>query len=120
MCRCRNPKCPSTARDEKGVTMRYFSREILICCHRRWEGLVVPLVCGFITLRTFTSQKLAYDFGRNTSTLSEFYGYTDSTDCREITLEHPEIIANQSVSGNFDIEHIFCVASIYATRLAHF
>ena len=60
ICRCRNPKCPSTAPDEKGVAMRYFSWEILIYCHRRWEGPVVPLVCGFISLRTFTSQNLAY------------------------------------------------------------
>ena len=61
-------------------------------------GPVVPLVCGFIrrdnlrrgarSLRTFTSENLAYDFGRNTSTLTEFIGYADSADCREISPEH--------------------------------
>ena len=62
------------------------------------EGPVVPLVCGFIRrdnlqawCELFTNlykQKLAYDFGRNTSTLTEFIGYADSADCCEISPEH--------------------------------
>ena len=61
-------------------------------------GPVVPLVCGLSgeiisrrgasCLRTFTSENLAYDFGRSTSTLTEFIGYADSTDCHEISPEH--------------------------------
>ena len=42
---------------------------------------------GASCLRTFTSENLAYDFRRNTSTLSEFIGYADSTDFREISPE---------------------------------
>ena len=34
----------------------------------------------------FTSLNLAFDIWRNTSTLSEFIGYLDFTDCREISL----------------------------------
>ena len=32
----------------------------------------------------------------------------------------PEIMTNESLSGNFDILNICLVASIYATRLAYF
>jgi len=32
----------------------------------------------------------------------------------------PGIMTNESVSGNLDIQHIFPVASIYATRLPYF
>ena len=43
---------------------------------------------GASCLRTFTSENLAFDFGMSTSTLSEFIGYADSTDFREISPEH--------------------------------
>ena len=42
---------------------------------------------GANRLRTFASENLSYDFGWNTSTLSEFIGYADSTDFREISPE---------------------------------
>ena len=39
-------------------------------------------------LQTFTRQNLAFDFGRNTSTLSEFIGYASLIDFHEILTEH--------------------------------
>ena len=56
---------------------------------KRWSGMR-----GASCLRTITSLSLAFDFWRNTSTLSEFMGYVDFTDCPEISSEH------SSVSGN--------------------
>ena len=44
---------------------------------RVWRGLFMNLY----KLKSF-------DFGRNTSTLSEFIGYAELTDCREIPPEH--------------------------------
>ena len=41
-----------------------------------------------LSTRTFTSENLACDFRWNTSTLSEFIGYADSRDFREISPEH--------------------------------
>ena len=57
------------------------------------RGPVVPLVCGFIRRDNLQAwrqliRNLAYDFRRNTSTLSEFIGYGDSTDFSEISLGH--------------------------------
>ena len=43
---------------------------------------------GASWLGIFTSENLAYDSRRNTSTLSEFIGYAYSTDFREISPEH--------------------------------
>ena len=43
---------------------------------------------GASCLGTFASKNPAYDFWRNTSTLSEFKGYADSTDFRETSSEH--------------------------------
>ena len=83
--------------NEKNSTERCFSREILIYCQRRYEVLlfhwfavlssVIISSRGAICLRTFTRENLAYDFRRNTSTLSEFIGYSDSTDFREMSPE---------------------------------
>lgn len=88
----------SAEQDSKRVAMRCFSREILIYCHRHSEVLlfhwfavlsgVIISRCGASWLGTFTSENLAYDFRKNTSTLSEFIGYADSTDFREISPEH--------------------------------
>ena len=75
------------------------------------EGSVVALVCGFIRRELVSKSrdgasckkiyaKVARD---NTSTFSEFIGYADSTDFREISPNIPEIILNQQMSGNFDI-----------------
>ena len=69
-------------------------------------GPVLPLVCGFIRrdnrgLRTFTSENFAYDFGTNASTLTEFIGYADSADCREISPEHSRDNDKQNVVGKF-------------------
>ena len=68
-------------------------------------GPVVPLVCGFIRRdnlqawrEVFTSDNLAYDFGRNTST---FIGYADSADCREISPEHSRDNDKQKCVGKF-------------------
>ena len=52
-------------------------------------------------LRTFTSENVAYDFGRNTSTLTEFIGYADSADCREISPEHSRDNDKQKCVGKF-------------------
>ena len=44
------------------------------------------------------------DFRRNSTTLSEFVVYIVLTDFRQIFSEKtPGIMANESVSGNFDI-----------------
>ena len=56
---------------------------------------------GARCLRTFTSENLAYDFGRNTSTLTEFIGYADSADCREISPEHSRDNDKQKCVGKF-------------------
>ena len=62
---------------------------------------------GASYLRIFASENLAYDFGRNTSTLSEFTGYADLGFRVRVVVKFrqkiPEIMTNQSVSGNFDI-----------------
>ena len=70
----------------------------------------------------FTNLCLAFDFGRKTATLSKFIGYADLTDCREILPEHSRDNDKPKgqVLGNFNILHIFPVASIYPTRLAYF
>ena len=67
-------------------------------------------------------KNLAFDFGRNTTTLNEFIGYTDLSDSRQIIPKHyiPEVMTNESVSGNFDIWNIFPMTSMYATRLTYF
>ena len=39
-------------------------------------------------LRTFMRLKLAFELGRNTTTLSEFIGYVDSADFRQISPKH--------------------------------
>ena len=54
--------------------------------------------------------------------LSEFIGYVDLTDFREISpIENlPEMMTSEIVSRNSDIENSFPVGSIYATRLAYF
>jgi len=42
-------------------------------------------------LWTFTSWNLVFDFGRNTSSFSEFIGYANSMDCHEISPEHSKV-----------------------------
>ena len=49
----------------------------------------------------FTSENFAYDFGRNTSTLTEFIVYADSADCREISPEHSRDNDKQKCVGKF-------------------
>ena len=79
---------------KKLSAMGLFSREILIHCHWRQE---VPLSYWFASsggeiifwrgascLRIFMNWNLALDFGRNTTTLSEFIGYIDLIDFRQI------------------------------------
>ena len=73
--------------------MGFYSREILI--HRRWRQEVplsqfaVPgdeiIWRGANCLRTFRSENLAFNFGRNTTTLSEFIGCMDLTDFLQIS-----------------------------------
>ena len=50
-------------------------------------------------LQTFLSWNLAFDFGRNTTTLSKFVGYMDLTNFRQIS---PGMMTNETVLGNFD------------------
>ena len=55
-----------------------------------WFAVLLDVIIsgsGGSSQRTFISY-LAFDFWRNTSTLSEFIGYVDLTDCREISPEH--------------------------------
>ena len=63
---------------------------------------------------------LAFDFGRHTTTLSEFIRYISLTDFLQISPNIVRIILNESMSGNIDIRNICPVASIYTTRLAYF
>ena len=48
-------------------------------------------------------KNLAFDFGRNKFTLSQFVGYADLTDIREILPKLLEIMANENVLGNLYI-----------------
>ena len=97
------------------------------------DSSVVPLVCGFrrrdnllawreLFTNLYELKSLAFDFGRNTSTLCyrvfRFNQlWSNLVKFRQII---PEIMTNESLSGNFDILNICLVASIYATRLAYF
>ena len=84
---------PRSDRDKKVSAMGYFSQEILI--HRHWRqevllshwfaisGSEIISWRGASCLRTFMSKNLAFDFGWNTSTLSEFVGYSDMMDFRQ-------------------------------------
>ena len=94
--------------------MRCFSREILIyiILSQTLGGPVVPLVCSInrrdnlqawreLFTNQFTSENLAYDFGRDTSTLTEFIGYADSADCHEISPEHSRDNDKQKCVGKF-------------------
>ena len=56
---------------------------------------------GASCLRNFISENLAYDFGRTTSTLTEFIGYADSADCREIPPEDSRDNDKQKCVGKF-------------------
>ena len=91
--------------------MGYFYREILIHSHWRQE---VPLSYWFAVswgqiifwrgascLQTFISQNLAFDFRRNTATLSEFIGYIDLTDFRQISPKHPRNDDKRRCVGKF-------------------
>ena len=51
--------------------------------------------------------------------MSEFIGYIDLTDFRQISPKHSRNNDKESVSGNFHIGNICPVASTYATRLAY-
>ena len=59
-------------------------------------GPVVPLVCGFRRRYNLPASapvvceplQLAFDFGRNTTTLRKFIGYTDLSDFCQIPLKH--------------------------------
>ena len=66
------------------------------------------------------SQNLALDFERNTSTLSEFIGYIDVTDFRQISPKHSRKNDKQKCVGKFLILKYLSRASIYATRLTYF
>ena len=104
-----------------------FSWEILTLCLWRKE---VPLSHWFAVsgdrifswhnascLQTFLSWNLAFDFGRNTTTLSKFVGYMDLTNFRQIS---PGMMTNETVLGNFDNWYICPMVSIEATHLAYF
>ena len=54
------------------------------------------------------------------STLNELKGYVVLTDCREIWPEDSRDNDKQKVSGNFDFQNIFPVATVYVTRLKYF
>ena len=56
---------------------------------------------GASCLGNLTNENLTYDFGRNTSTLTEFIGYADSADCREISPEHSRDNGKQKCVGKF-------------------
>ena len=109
---CGPPQC-STEQSrywkKKVSAMGDFSWEILTLCLWRKE---VPLSHWFVVsgdrifswhnascLQTFLSWNLAFDFGRNTTTLSKFVGYMDLTNFRQIS---PGMITNETVLGNFD------------------
>ena len=102
--------------------MGYFSREILI--HRHWrqvrrsQGEVSWH--GASCLRTSRSLNLAFDFGRNTTTLNKFIGYIDLTDFCKISPKYSRNNHKRKCVGNFDIWNIYRVVSIYATHLAYF
>ena len=76
-------------------------------------GPVVLLVCAFKRQdnllawhKLFTNLhelKSPIDFERNTSTLSEFIGYANVMDFREILPAHSRIMTNARISGYFDI-----------------
>ena len=82
-------------KQKKASAIGYFSRKIFIHRHQHHE---VPLSLWFAVsggeiiswrgmscLRTFMSKNLVFDFGRNTTTLREFIGYSDLTDFRPIS-----------------------------------
>ena len=112
---------------KKVSAMGDFSWEILTLCLWRKE---VPLSHWFAVsgdrifswhnascLQTFLSWNLAFDFGRNTTTLSKFVGYMDLTNFRQIS---PGMMTNETVLGNFDNWNICPMVSIEATHLAYF
>ena len=127
---CGPPQC-STEQSrywkKKVSAMGDFSWEILSLCLWRKE---VPLSHWFAVsgdrifswhnascLQTFLSWNLAFDFGRNTTTLSKFVGYMDLTNFRQIS---PGMMTNETVLGNFDNWNICPMVSIEATHLAYF
>ena len=71
-------------------------------------------------MQTFIERKLALEFWQSMSTLNELIGYVVLTDCREIWPEDSRDMTNKKVSGNFDFQNIFPVATVYATRLKYF
>ena len=76
---------------------------------------------GASCLRTFTSLNLTFDFGRNTSTLSEFIGYPNLTDFHKISPEHSRDKGKRKWAGQFGyLTFFFAVTPIYKTRLAYF
>ena len=100
--------------------MGYFSREILI--HRHWrqvrrsQGEVSWH--GASCLRTSRSLNLAFDFGRNTTTLNKFIGYIDLTDFCKISPNIPGIIINESASGILIFE-IFIAWCLFTQHTSH-
>ena len=90
---------------------------------------VVPLVCGFIRrdnllswLELFTN---VYELKSRIWFWEEYIHFERIyREGMRIFVKFrqniPGIMRNQSVSGNLDIQHIFPVASIYATRLPYF
>ena len=60
-----------------------------------------------------------FDFGRNASTLSEFIGYADLTDFREILPDHSRDNDKRKFVGKFWYLTDFLVASIYTQRVLH-
>ena len=89
----------------------YFTLEIL--SHRHWHQ-EVPLSYWFAVLggeiiswrgvswlRTFMSLNLALDFGKNTTTLSEFIGFIDLTDFLQIPPKHSRNNEKRKCVGKF-------------------
>lgn len=106
--------------------MQCFSQEIL-----SWTlgGPLVRLVCSFIRRDNLLGwRELSTNlyelnpcvwFWEKTSTLSEFIGYVDLKDCREISPENFRDNDKLKCVGKFRyFNFFFSVASIYATRLA--
>ena len=104
-------------------------REILI--HRHWCQ-EVPIGLWFQEVRvagclwTFMSLNLAFDFVRNTTTLSKFYGVNRfdwflSISFFQLSKNIPGIMTKESMLWNFDIYFDICpMVSIYAIWPTYF
>ena len=69
---------------------------------------------------TFPKLKRGLHFGQNMLTLNELIGYVDLRIAVKFGNNIWRIVTNKTVSGNFDIQNIFPIATIYATRLKYF